>query len=201
MDPAAAFGSVFTKPFTFSGRASRSEFWWFLLMSLGLGSVLLAVDMYFLFTTMIWQIDLTSKDPWQLLAIFNPLNYFYFWWLVISFFPTLSVTVRRLHDAGFSGAWLFLQFLLPIIGQVVVWIICALPSDPQDNAYGNGPYVGNGQPRPQGTEKSDPLQAYAALFEMERREQPEFREAMEERRKAEVRALYEQRILGRPSEA
>lgn len=80
-----AIKSVFTKYATFSGRARRSEFWYFFLFNFLVSLVL-------------------SLIPF--LSILSSL------WALAVLIPTLAVTVRRFHDIGKSG-WTFLYFLIP----------------------------------------------------------------------------------------
>lgn len=53
------------------------------------------------------------------------------------FIPSLAVTVRRLHDAGFSGWWVLLS-LIPL-GGLVVFIFTVLDGTPGPNQYGADP--------------------------------------------------------------
>ena len=96
----------------FSGRAARSEFWWFCLFQL-LISVLLAVV-----------IGHRGSVVSLLLAL-----------------PSLAVGARRLHDIGRSGWWLLL-YLLPLIGSLVLLYWFVQPSEPQSNDYGSVPNGG-----------------------------------------------------------
>jgi uncharacterized membrane protein YhaH (DUF805 family) len=57
---------------------------------------------------------------------------------LISFIPSLSVSVRRLHDTGKSG-WFLLVGLIPFIGGLVLIILMATDSDPGMNEYGPNP--------------------------------------------------------------
>ena len=41
--------------------------------------------------------------------------------------PTLALTWRRLHDAGFPGPFYFLMFI-PVVGPILVLIFLALPT-------------------------------------------------------------------------
>ena len=100
----------------FSGRASRSEYWWFTL-----GMVIVNV--------VIQVIANISPTVGMLLAVV-------FFLAVIV--PGLAVAVRRLHDTGKSGWWLLLC-LIPLIGGIVILIFCVLPSDPKSNTYGEAP--------------------------------------------------------------
>ena len=49
-------------------------------------------------------------------------------YLCLSFVPFISLTVRRLHDAGKSGKWYLLSFILGI-GSVIVILMCACRAD------------------------------------------------------------------------
>ncbi|SDB83172.1 Uncharacterized membrane protein YhaH, DUF805 family [Pelagirhabdus alkalitolerans] len=52
--------------------------------------------------------------------------------------PTISVTVRRLHDIGRSGWWFFINFV-PIVGSLILLIMTVLDSQPGTNEYGVNP--------------------------------------------------------------
>lgn len=99
--PALNFGeaiqSVFRKYAEFTGRASRSEFWWFTLFS----------TLVFFGTS----------------SIFAGLSGAWFFAVIV---PSLAVGVRRLRDAGLSWAWLFF-LLLPIVGLIVLAVLFAQP--------------------------------------------------------------------------
>jgi uncharacterized membrane protein YhaH (DUF805 family) len=48
--------------------------------------------------------------------------------------PTLALTVRRLHDAGYSGL-LALLFLVPYVGGLIIMIFALMPSSPAGAKY------------------------------------------------------------------
>jgi uncharacterized membrane protein YhaH (DUF805 family) len=48
--------------------------------------------------------------------------------------PTLALTVRRLHDAGYSGLFALL-LLIPYLGSLIVMIFALLPSSPAGAKY------------------------------------------------------------------
>jgi uncharacterized membrane protein YhaH (DUF805 family) len=54
------------------------------------------------------------------------------------FVPSLSVTVRRLHDIGKSGWWYFIAFL-PLIGGIILFVFTLLDSEPYANQWGLDP--------------------------------------------------------------
>ena len=100
------------KYFTFSGRATRSEFWWFHLFTslLIYGSVFLGIWMY-------------PNNPEIVFGICGVV-------MLLLIIPNLSVTVRRLHDVGKSG-WFFLICLIPYIGAFILLIKYLTPSIPE----------------------------------------------------------------------
>lgn len=113
-----AVKTVLSKYATFSGRARRSEFWfWFLAFMLA------AIVASFIDQSM-------GTKPGQPGIATIVL-------IVAAFLPNLAVTVRRLHDTGRSGGWIFLG-LIPFIGSIVLLVFYA--SDSQgDNQYGKSP--------------------------------------------------------------
>jgi uncharacterized membrane protein YhaH (DUF805 family) len=98
---AIAFG--FSRYFNFSGRAARSEFWfWILFVSLG-GLIAKFLD---------YAIG-ASSEPFSAL------------WSLATFIPNLAIAVRRLHDIDRSGWWLLL-FASPLAGVAVLFVVPSL---------------------------------------------------------------------------
>ena len=90
---------VFENYANFDGRARRSEYWYFVLLNTIF--VILAL-------------------------LINPVLYGLYALLVL--LPGLAVSVRRLHDVGKSGAWLFIS-LVPIIGGIWLLVLMATEGD------------------------------------------------------------------------
>ena len=113
----------YKKTFQFSGRATRAEYWWWMLFNylVSMG----AVGLGFLFA----QIDTNNEalSPLVFGCVF-----------LINFIPSLAVTVRRLHDVGHSGWWLLLS-LIPYVGSLLIFI-STLSSSDIDNEYGPNPH-------------------------------------------------------------
>jgi uncharacterized membrane protein YhaH (DUF805 family) len=114
MSFADAVRSVLSKYVTFSGRARRSEFWWFALFSIIVSIVGAAIDAI-----------IGSSIVGFLLALALLL-------------PSLAVTVRRLHDTGRSGWWILIA-LVPLIGAIVLLVFECQDSQPGTNSYGASP--------------------------------------------------------------
>ena len=105
----------------FEGRATRSEYWFYILFQIL--SYLILIPIIFLL------------GPRGLLI--GVLLYFI---LAIAYFlPSLAVAVRRLHDAGKSGLW-FLLALIPGGGLVLIIFFC-LDSQPFTNKWGPNPHT------------------------------------------------------------
>ena len=108
----------------FSGRASRSEFWWFALFHV------IATNGSRVLPTAVEYIGITG--PVYVLAKWLPV----FIGLAL-FLPVIAVSVRRLHDIGRSGYWMLIMIFPP--ATVVLFIFCLLPTKKEPNKY--GPYV------------------------------------------------------------
>jgi uncharacterized membrane protein YhaH (DUF805 family) len=118
---------TFKKYATFTGRASRSEYWWWTLFTfityLVLGLLTYVVGIA------------TSRDGGRtpgLLAV--PLIILFAVFALGIIVPTLALTVRRLHDAGYSGL-LALLFLVPYVGGLIIMIFALMPSSPAGAKY------------------------------------------------------------------
>lgn len=101
--------TCFVKYADFSGRASRSEFWWWALFTL-VASVALAV------------ISQTLSLAFTLATLL----------------PYLAVTSRRLHDTDRSG-WAQLIGLIPIVGLIVIVVWLAQEGKPASRSAGAVP--------------------------------------------------------------
>ena len=115
-----SISTCFRKIGVFSGRASRSEFWYFYLFMLILGIVI-----NFLATAL----NLNGDAGYGVFSVIIGIIF-----LVVQ----LSVGSRRLHDTGRSG-WLQLLLIIPCVGFIILIIFWAQPSKPGDNAYGPAP--------------------------------------------------------------
>lgn len=105
----------------FSGRARRTEYWMFFLFNMIFGFGALALDML-----------LGSVSEGSMYGLFYSL------FSLAIMIPSLSVTVRRLHDVGKSGWWIFIS-LIPFIGGIWLFILTITDSQPGENTYGPSP--------------------------------------------------------------
>lgn len=121
MSPIEAIESSLSKFGTFSGRASRSEFWWFSL-SVNLWTFLLQVAAVFLGVA-------TNYSGLSVAFYFLAAGL-----ILIAIVPQLSVGARRLHDIGRSGWWQLLS--LTGIGVILLLVWFCFAGDPRDNEFG-----------------------------------------------------------------
>lgn len=104
-----------------SGRAGRSEFWWFFLFTFLVSFAAALLDA-------ILGLDFDS-GVWESSGVFQVLT------SLALFLPGLAVNVRRLHDIGRSGWWVLIV-LVPCLGLVVMLVFCLTRGDAHANKYG-----------------------------------------------------------------
>lgn len=110
---------------TFTGRARRSEFWYFNLFNT-------------LFIALAMILDNSLGINFNIQEVEAPYGYIYLLYVLGTFLPALAVSVRRLHDVGKSG-WMYLIILIPLIGAI--WLLVLFFSDSQsgNNKWGDNP--------------------------------------------------------------
>ncbi len=109
-----AIGSGFGKYFDFSGRSSRSEYWWWYLFVV-IGAIVFPV------------IDALIRTA-----------FLYYVFALATLLPLFAVGVRRLHDID-KSAWGLLMGFIPIIGTIILFIWLVRSGDAGDNSYGANP--------------------------------------------------------------
>lgn len=107
----------------FSGRATRKEFWMYLLYNW-------IVILFFTIPLLIKEFILKTDSVNLILVLTVPLLIYF----LASTLPTYSFMVRRFHDTGRS-AWNLLWYLLPWVGSLIALFFLLLPSE-EDNKYG-----------------------------------------------------------------
>lgn len=115
----------------FSGRACRSEFWWFYLFTALVG-IVMAIP-YYVFA----EAASLASDTGVASALAVVSVVWFVCWMAVSialFIPFLAAGARRLHDSG-KSAWLLLLLLVPCasLALIVLWI---LEGTRGENMYG-----------------------------------------------------------------
>ncbi|MGB0901783.1 DUF805 domain-containing protein [Halocynthiibacter sp.] len=107
-----------SKYVTFSGRAQRSEYWWWSLFVIVLTYGVMFIEIAVLGT-----------------AVLN---------LIISLallLPGIAVTVRRLHDLDRSGWWILIA-IIPLVGPIILLVWFCTKGTAGSNNYGQDPLGG-----------------------------------------------------------
>ena len=107
-----AIASCFGQYVGFSGRARRSEYWYWVLFQMLLAIVMGIID--------------AVLFHGRILSTIVSLGLF---------LPSLAVTVRRLHDTDRSGWWILLA-LIPLIGAIILIIMMCMRGTAGGNRFG-----------------------------------------------------------------
>jgi uncharacterized membrane protein YhaH (DUF805 family) len=125
----AAVKRFFKKYTAFSGRASRSEYWWVALVLGVVGFVLQIL------TGLLGAAGSTSTSSGNVPgpgAVVGLILIIVFYLAVL--IPSIALLVRRLHDGNFSG-WIVLLGLIPGLGGLALFIFALLPSNPAGQRF------------------------------------------------------------------
>ena len=128
-----AVKTCFSKYVTFSGRATRSEFWWFYLFTVIVGAVASLID-----NLIGWQVVATTTENGTAAVAYNP-GWIQIVVVLALFLPMVAVSVRRLHDRDASGWWWWLSVLCCIGTLVLIFAFYVQPTKPGPNKYGPDP--------------------------------------------------------------
>ena len=101
----------------FEGRASRSEYWYFILFQ----------------TLFVVALSVLGGILGGFVGVFSMMAI----WYLATMIPTLAVGARRLHDMG-QSAWFLLLSLVPLGNMALVVMYC-LESEPGTNKWGPNP--------------------------------------------------------------
>lgn len=107
--------SALKKYAVFDGRARRKEYWMFQLFYIIFLCIAVIIDM-----------------------VIGTLMVFYILYILAMAIPSISVTVRRLHDIDKSGWWYFIS-CVPIIGGIWLLVLVCTEGDRGINGYGYNP--------------------------------------------------------------
>ncbi len=113
----------FSNYVNFTGRACRSEYWYWILFAV-IGAIVARIIDY---------------------VIGAPIVYTIFGLAVL--LPNIAIGVRRLHDTDRSGWWLFLSFI-PLVGAIILIIWFCTKGTDGPNRFGQDRLVGMAPPLP-----------------------------------------------------
>jgi uncharacterized membrane protein YhaH (DUF805 family) len=117
---------------TFSGRASRNEYWWAVAFLAITGGAINIIASVCLIGDSFAQIGVSQVAPPSPLVsiVFAVVG---LWGLVVAI-PTYAVTVRRLHDTNRSGFYV-LMVLIPFVGVLIVLLLALSTSNPMGKRF------------------------------------------------------------------
>jgi uncharacterized membrane protein YhaH (DUF805 family) len=121
----SAIRTIFSKYARFDGRAGRPEFWYWSLFE---GIIFVGVYLLMIFTVFGSMAAMNGPRMFYTgFGGFSGLFIVLLWlWALATLVPGLAVTVRRLRDAGYHWALIFIA-LIPF-GAIAVLVLCAMPS-------------------------------------------------------------------------
>lgn len=106
--------TCFQKYVDFNGRARRSEYWYFYLFYVIVGTIAGVIS---------------NAIGSQIISTIVSLAFL---------LPSLAVAVRRLHDIGKKWTWIFMG-LIPLVGWIIMITYMVKDSEPGDNQFGPNP--------------------------------------------------------------
>ena len=112
-----AYKSFFKGYVDFEGRSTRSEYWW-----IWLTNMILLVPFYSAYFNVIF----SEGSEGAFLAL-GGLSIIYMIFGLALFLPWLALTVRRLRDAGFHWALIFVG-CIPMVGGIALLVLLAMPT-------------------------------------------------------------------------
>ncbi len=118
--PPDAVIRFFKKYATFSGRASRCEYWWWVMVN-GVVTTLLY------FSAVLAGINEVMAGVMIALGLLGA-------WLLATLVPGVALIVRRLHDANFSG-WMALLLLIPVLGDIAVLVFVLMDAKAEGQRF------------------------------------------------------------------
>ena len=112
-----AYKNFFKGYVDFTGRSKRSEYWW-----IWLTNMILLVPFYSAY----FKALANPRNETALMAL-GGIAIIYMIFGLALMLPMLALTVRRLRDAGFHWALIFIIFI-PMVGPLALLVLLAMPS-------------------------------------------------------------------------
>ena len=115
----------------FKGRATRSEYWYFMLFSIIIALILTALDSMIINPLLGIQPVVETARTGILGMLFS----------IGTLIPSVALAIRRLHDIGKSGWWILLG-VIPIVNIIGIFVLLYFfikDSQPSENLYGANP--------------------------------------------------------------
>ena len=121
-----AYKNFFKNFAEFTGRSTRPDYWW-----VWLGTFILSIPFWviYIYTVYLSAVMDSVSDSASEAAfmIFGLVAIIYVVFYLAILVPTIALTIRRLRDAGFHWAFIFLRFA-PMVGGIALLILLAMPT-------------------------------------------------------------------------
>jgi membrane protein len=121
-----AYKNFFKGYAEFTGRSTRPDYWW-----VWLGNFILSIPFWviYIYTVYLSAVMDSVSDSASEAAfmIFGLVAIIYVVFYLAILVPTIALTVRRLRDAGFHWAFIFLRFA-PMVGGIALLVLLAMPT-------------------------------------------------------------------------
>ena len=112
-----AYKNFFKNYAEFTGRSTRPDFWW-----VWLGNLILSIPFY-----MVYGAAMANPDSEAAVMTLGLFVFIYLIFGLAVLLPGLALTVRRLRDAGFHWALIFVIFI-PMVGPLALLALLAMPT-------------------------------------------------------------------------
>jgi len=115
----------------FKGRATRSEYWYFMLFSIIIALILTALDSMIINPLLGIQPIVETARTGILGMLFS----------IGTLIPSVALAIRRLHDIGKSGWWILVG-VIPIVNIIGIFVLLYFfikDSQPSENQFGLNP--------------------------------------------------------------
>ena len=120
-----AYKNFFKNYAEFTGRSTRPDFWW-----VWLGNLILSIPFWIIYFYIVYLstvMDSVSDSASEAtFMVFGLVVIIYAIFYLAILVPTLALSVRRLRDAGFHWAFIFLRFVP--MGGIALLILFAMPT-------------------------------------------------------------------------
>lgn len=113
---------------SFSGRATRSEYWIFYLFTIIITNLPALIGLIMMMAGSAEHNESVAGTGIMFIVIAVLLAF-------VLLLPSWTVSVRRLHDIGESGTYLFMG-LIPFAGPIILLVAFCKDSQPGSNQYG-----------------------------------------------------------------
>ena len=120
-----AYKNFFKNYAEFTGRSTRPDFWWVWLGNLILSIPFWIIYFYTVFLSAVMD-SVSDSASEAAFMIFGLVAIIYAIFYLAILGPTLALSVRRLRDAGFHWAFIFLRFVP--MGGIALLILFAMPT-------------------------------------------------------------------------